>query len=180
MSELKNKFKKEILPKLQKKLGIKNPMAAPRLSKIVVNMGVKDAISDKKNIQLAGNALAQITGQKPKVTRAKKSIATFKLRQGDQIGVVVTLRGEMMYDFFGKLIDVVMPRMRDFHGVNEKSFNGHGDYTLGLQEFAVFPEIDQGKVERTQGLEITIVTTAKNDKEAHSLLKELGMPFAKG
>ena len=158
---------------------IKNPMAVPALSRIVVNMGVKDALIDKKNIEKAKAVLTQITGQKPKVTAAKKAIAAFKLRIGDEIGLVVTLRGKRMHDFFTKLIAIVLPRFRDFHGVKKESFDGHGNYTLGFPESAVFPEIDPGKVDRIQGLEISIVTTAKNDKEGYTLLKALGMPFAK-
>lgn len=179
MNKLQEKFKKEILLKLQKELGIKNPMKAPKLSKIVVNMGVKDALSDKKNMQNATSILSQITGQKPKVTKSKKSIASFKLREGDEIGLVVTLRGKRMYDFFEKLVSIILPRLRDFHGVRKTSFDKRGNFTLGFAEHTVFPEIDPGKVEKAQGLEIVIVTTAKNDKEGLSLLESLGMPFVK-
>ena len=179
MSELQEKFKKEILSKLQKELELKNPMGVPRLSKIVINMGVKDALSDKKNVQSAASVLAQITGQKPKVTKSKKSIAAFKLREGDEIGLVVTLRGKRMYNFFEKLVSIVLPRLRDFHGVRKTSFDKRGNYTLGFVEHTVFPEIDPGKIEKVQGLEIVIVTTAKNDQEGMFLLKSLGMPFRK-
>lgn len=165
--------------KLQKELGIKNPMAVPSLSRIVVNIGVKDALSDKKNIDKVAEIIAQITGQKPKVTTAKKSISTFKLRQGDKIGLVVTLRGKRMYNFYNKLVSVVLPRLRDFRGVKNTSFDGRGNYTLGLTEYTVFPEIDPGKVDRVQGLEISIVTTGKDNKEGFELLKALGMPFQK-
>lgn len=164
---------------LQKMLGVKNPMALPHLSKIVVNMGVKDALIDKKNIEKANAILAQITGQRAKVTIAKKAISGFKLRQGDQIGLMVTLRGKKMYDFFTKLVTIILPRFRDFHGVRKESFDGHGNYTLGLVESSVFPEIDPGKVDKIQGLEVTIVTSAKNDKEGYALLKTMGMPFEK-
>ena len=172
-------FENKALQELQKTLAIKNPMAIPMLSKIVINMGVKDALVDKKNIEKSAASLMQITGQKPKVTKAKKSISSFKLRQGENIGLVVTMRGKKMYDFFIKLVSVVLPRFRDFHGVKKESFDKNGNYTLGFAESSVFPEIDPGKVDRIQGLEITIVTTARNDKEGHALLKALGMPFKK-
>lgn len=180
MNSLRKKYQEEILPKLQEKLGIKNSMACPRLSKIIVNMGVKDAVSDKKSIDKASEIMTQITGQKPKITSAKQSISSFKLREGDKIGVVATLRGRRMYDFFDKLTSVVLPRIKDFHGVNRTSFDGKGNYTLGFSEHTVFPEIDPGKVEKIQGLEITIVTTAKDNKEGMALLEGFGMPFKKG
>lgn len=179
MNTLQEKFIKEIAKKLQEELGIKNPNALPMLSKIVINMGVKDALSDKKNIEKEAEVLAQIAGQKPKVMKAKKSIAAFKLREGDQIALMVTLRGKRMYDFYQKLTTIVFPRFRDFHGVKKESFDGHGNYTLGFVESAVFPEIDPSKIDRIQGLEISIVTTAKNDEHGYLLLKALGMPFAK-
>jgi large subunit ribosomal protein L5 len=178
MESTQNVFKKKSIQELQKTLGVKNPMVVPVLSKIVVNMGVKNALIDKKNIEKANTILTQITGQKPKITIAKKAISGFKLRQGDQIGVMVTLRGKKMYDFFTKLVTIILPRFRDFHGVRKESFDGHGNYTLGLVESSVFPEIDIGKVDTIQGLEITIVTTAKDDKSGFALLKTLGMPFA--
>ncbi len=178
-TSLKSRFIKQMAGELQKKLNLKNTMAVPSLSKIVVNVGVKDAVSDKKNVEKAVVTLTQITGQKPKVTKAKKSIATFKLRQGDQIGVMVTLRGKRMYDFFAKLTKIVLPRLRDFHGVGRKQFDGRGNYTLGLSEFIVFPEIDPGKIETTHGLEIVIVTTAQNNEQGLALLEALGMPFVK-
>jgi len=179
MNKLSEKFKKELNGKLQKELGIKNPMATPRLLKIVLNMGVKDAITDKKNLEKGSEVLSQISGQKPKTTKAKKSISTFKLREGDPIGLTVTLRGDRMYGFFEKLVGIILPRIRDFHGVSENSFDKAGNYTLGFSEDTVFPEIDAGKIDKIQGLEVTIVTSAKNYEEGHALLKVLGMPFKK-
>ncbi|PIP74387.1 MAG: 50S ribosomal protein L5 [Candidatus Levybacteria bacterium CG_4_9_14_3_um_filter_35_16] len=176
---LQEKFIKEIVGQLKKELGIKNNMALPKLLKIVVNMGVKDALLDKKSVEKAAGILAQISGQKPKVTKAKKSIATFKLRAGDEVGLAVTLRGKRMYDFFEKITTIVLPRLRDFHGVKTTSFDKHGNYTLGFVESAVFPEIDLAKVDKIQGLEISIVTTARDNKEGFALLKALGMPFKK-
>lgn len=166
--------------KVQDSLKISNPMAVPRLVKIVVNMGVKDAVSDKKHIEQASIAMAKITGQKAKVTKAKKAIATFKLREGDAIGLVVTLRGKRMYSFLHKLVSIVLPRMKDFHGVKATSFDGKGNYALGFTEYAVFPEIDIGSVERLQGIEMIFVTTAEDNKGGHALLSALGMPFEKG
>ena len=179
MAAFKETFTKEIVKKLQEELKIKNTMAVPNLSKIVVNIGVRNATADKKNLEIANTVMTQITGQKPKITKAKKSIASFKLREGDKIGLMVTLRGDRMFDFFGKLVSVVLPRIKDFHGVKKNSFDTRGNYTLGLSEYTVFPEVDQGKIDRTQGLEICIVATAKNNKEGVALLKALGMPFAK-
>lgn len=179
MNKLQEEFKKEIAKKLQAELGIKNTHAVPALSKIVLNMGVKDALADKKNIEKSSEILGQIAGQKPKIMKAKKSIAAFKLREGDQIGLMVTLRGKMMYDFYQKLVTIVFPRIRDFHGVSNKSFDGHGNYTLGFSENTVFPEIDPSKIDRIQGLEVSIVTTARDNKEGMALLKALGMPFRK-
>lgn len=179
MSNLQEKYTKEIAKDLQAKLGIKNSMATPKLVKIVVNMGVKDAIADKKNVERASTVLGQITGQKAKITKAKKSIATFKLRQGDPIGAVVTLRGKRMYSFFQKVVAIVLPRIRDFHGVGRSHFDGHGNYALGFSEYTTFPEIDASKVEKTQGMEIIVVTTARDNKEGSALLEALGMPFTK-
>jgi len=179
MDNLQTRFKKQIVGTLQKELGLRNVMAVPTLSKIVVNMGVKDAIADKKNLEKASIIMAQITGQKPKWASAKKSISSFKLREGDKIGLVVTLRGRKMYDFFERLISVVMPRFRDFHGVRKVSFDGNGNYTLGFTESTVFPEIDPGKIDKVQGFEVSIVTTATDDKSGFALLKALGMPFVK-
>lgn len=164
---------------LKEKMGIKNVYAVPRLSKIVLNMGVKDVLSDKKNLEKAQAILSRISGQKPKVTKAKKAISTFKLREGDEIGLMVTLRGKRMYNFYEKLVNIVLPRLRDFRGTPRTSFDGHGNYTLGFPESTVFPEIDPATVDRAQGLEIVIVTTAKDNKEGFALLENLGMPFQK-
>ena len=165
--------------RLQQEVAVKNPMAVPKISKIVLNVGIKDASSDKKSLDNAISMMSKITGQRPKTTKARKSIASFKLRKGDAIGVMVTLRGKRMYDFFKKLVSVVLPRVRDFHGVLESGFDGHGNYTLGFQEAVVFPEIDPGKVDKMIGLEVTIVTTAKDDEKGKILLGILGMPFRK-
>ena len=179
MNELQEKFKKEISKKLQEELGIKNSHAVPQLKKIVINMGVKDALTDKKNIEKESEAMAQITGQKPKIMKSKKSISSFKLREGDQIALMVTLRGKRMYDFYQKLTTIVFPRFRDFHGVKKESFDGHGNYTLGFSESTVLPEIDPSKIDRIQGLEVSIVTTAGNNENGFKLLQALGMPFKK-
>lgn len=176
---MQQKYHDEIIPKLQKELGLINPMACPRLAKIVINVGVKEALDDKKVLDKVVEELTLITGQKPMVRNAKKSIAAFKLREGQPVGVSVTLRGTKMYDFFQKLVEIVLPRVRDFHGVPLKSFDGNGNYTLGFKEQIVFPEIDYGKIDKIRGLEAVIATTAKNDKEGMALLKEFGMPFAK-
>lgn len=179
MANLLKKYKEEALPALQKDLEIKNPMDVPMISKIVVNIGVKNAIADKKNLQIASQVIAQITGQKAKVTKAKKSISSFKLREGEEIGLMVTLRGKRMYDFYEKLVGIVFPRLKDFHGVRRTSFDSRGNYTLGFSEYSVFPEIDPGKIDKIQGMEVTIVTTAKDKKEGLALLEKLGMPFQK-
>lgn len=179
MKKLQETFKDETVKKLKSDLKIKNEMAVPKLGKIVVNMGVKDAVTDKKNIDRASELLVQITGQKPKVSKAKKSISAFKVRQGEPIGLTVTLRGKRMYDFFEKITNIVLPRLKDFHGVKRESFDGVGNYTLGFIESTVFPEIDPSKVEKIQGMEVSIVTTAKNNKEGFALLEALGMPFQK-
>nr|MBI5455913.1 50S ribosomal protein L5 [Candidatus Levybacteria bacterium] len=179
MNILQEKFNKEIAKKLQQDLGIKNVHAVPVLSKIVINMGVKDATADKKNMEKGAEIISQITGQKPKIMKAKKSISSFKLREGEEIALMVTLRGKRMYDFYQKLTTIVFPRFRDFHGVKKESFDGRGNYTLGFAETTIFPEIDPSKIDRIQGLEISIVTTAKNDEHGYQLLKALGMPFAK-
>lgn len=180
MNPLQQAYKEQIAPKLKTELKVTNTMAVPSLVKIVVNMGVKDAVADKKNIERMGQALGQITGQKAKVSRAKKSIASFKLREGDPIGLVVTLRGKRMYEFYEKLVNVVLPRLRDFHGVRNDSFDGQGNYSLGFVEYAVFPEIDPSAVDKVQGLQINIVTTAHDTEQAKALLMALGMPFMKG
>jgi large subunit ribosomal protein L5 len=177
--ELQERYKKEIMPKLQTALGVTNPMALPRLQKIVLNMGVKGAVADKKLIEKMAGALGEVSGQKPKVTRAKKAIAGFKLRQGDAIGLVVTLRGKRMYSFLDKLIRIVLPRLKDFRGVKRTSFDARGNYTLGLYEYSVFPEIDPASVDRLQGMEIVFVMGAKSKKEGFALLEAMGMPFAK-
>jgi large subunit ribosomal protein L5 len=176
---LQERYTSEIQGNLQKKLGKQNVHAIPALSKIVVNMGVKGALADKKNMQNALSILTQITGQKPRVAKAKKAIASFKLRQGDEIGAVVTLRGKRMYDFFEKLVSIVFPRIRDFRGVSQKSFDGRGNYSLGFNEHIVFPEIDPGKVDKIYGLEVVLVTTAKTNEDAKALFEALGMPFTK-
>ncbi|MDI6844877.1 MAG: 50S ribosomal protein L5 [Candidatus Saccharicenans sp.] len=177
MSRLYERYKKEIIKELQEELGIKNPMAVPRLEKIVINVGVGDATQNIKLLDVAKTELSLITGQWPAVRRAKKSISAFHVRKGQPIGCMVTLRRKRMYEFFDRLVNIVLPRVRDFRGVSPNSFDGHGNYTLGLKDQLVFPEIDYTKVERPRGMNITIVTTARNDKEAYALLKKLGMPF---
>jgi large subunit ribosomal protein L5 len=176
-SRLRQKFHKDIAPALQKELELKNPMAVPRLHKIVVNMGVGEATQNAKILDPAVAELGQITGQKPVVTKAKKSIAAFKVREGMPIGAMVTLRGDRAYEFLDRLINVVLPRVRDFRGVSTKSFDGRGNYTLGLRDQLIFPEIDYAKVDKLKGMNVTIVTTAKNDNEARALLRSFGMPF---
>lgn len=178
MSNLKKRFQEEIAAKLKKDLGLENIMSIPKISKIVLNMGVKDALVDKHNIEEATKALSLISGQKPKLTRAKKAIASFKLRKGDPIGLAVTLRGKRMYDFFEKLVAVVLPRLRDFHGLTDNNFDQNANYTLGFRENTVFPEIEFDKIDKIRGVEVTIVTTVKDKDQSKLLLKELGMPFA--
>jgi len=175
----KSNFKEEMVKKIQEKLGVKNAMAVPSISKIVINMGVKDVLSDKGNLAKQMAFMSQIAGQRPKVMKSKKSIAAFKLREGDEIALMATLRGKRMYDFFEKLVSIVLPRIRDFHGVKRESFDGKGNYSLGFSESTVFPEIDPSKIDKIQGLEISIVTTAKNNEEGTALLEALGMPFRK-
>ncbi len=177
MARLKEKYKNEIAPALAKDFDIKNPMAIPRIEKVVVNMGIGEAISNAKILDTAAEELRRITGQKPVITKAKKSIASFKLRQGMNIGTMVTLRGERMYEFLDRLISVALPRVRDFRGISAKAFDGRGNYTLGIREQLIFPEIDFNKVDKTRGMNISIVTTAKNDEQSRALLKALGMPF---
>src|SRR5436309_8646730 len=174
---LKARFRKEVAPALMKEFELKNPMAVPHLHKSVVNMGVGEATQNAKIIDPAVNELGQITGQKPVVTKSKKSIAAFKVREGQPIGAMVTLRGDRMYEFFDRLVSIVLPRVRDFKGVSTKSFDGRGNYTLGLHDQLIFPEIDYAKVDKQKGMNVTIVTTAKNDNEARALLKSFGMPF---
>ncbi len=174
---LKDRFRKEVAPVLMKEFDLSNPMAVPHLHKIVVNMGVGEATQNAKVLDPAVNELGQITGQKPVVTRAKKSIAAFKVREGMPIGAMVTLRGDRMYEFFDRLVNIVLPRVRDFRGVSTKSFDGRGNYTIGLHDQLIFPEIDYAKVDKLKGMNVTIVTTAANDNQARALLKHLGMPF---
>jgi large subunit ribosomal protein L5 len=174
---LKQRFQQEIAPVLRKELELKNPMAVPHLDKIVVNMGVGEATQNAKVLDPAVNELTQITGQKPVITRARKSIAAFKVRAGQPIGAMVTLRGDRMYEFFDRLVNVVLPRVRDFRGVSTKSFDGRGNYTLGLHDQLIFPEIDYARVDKLKGMNVTIVTTARSDDQARSLLRHLGMPF---
>ena len=174
---LRSKFEKEVAPALLKELELKNTMAVPRLNKIVVNMGMGEATQNSKVLDPAVNELGQITGQKPIITKAKKSIAAFKVREGQAIGTMVTLRGDRMYEFFDRLVNIVLPRVRDFKGVSTKSFDGRGNYTLGLHDQLIFPEISYEKVDKQKGMNVTIVTTAANDNQARSLLKHLGMPF---
>ena len=176
-ARLRERFHKEIAPTLQKELSVKNPMAVPRLHKIVVNMGVGEATQNAKVLDHAVAELGQITGQKPVVTKAKKSIAAFKVREGMPISAMVTLRGDRMYEFLDRLINVVLPRVRDFRGVSTKSFDGRGNYTIGVREQLIFPEIDFNKVDKLRGMNISIVTTARTDEMARALLKALGMPF---
>ncbi|OTA42224.1 MAG: 50S ribosomal protein L5 [Symbiobacterium thermophilum] len=178
MANLKTKYQQEVVPALQKQFGYKNVMMVPRLEKIVINMGVGEAVQNPKALDAAVADLAAITGQRPVITRAKKSISTFKIRTGMPIGCKVTLRGERMWHFLEKLIYIALPRVRDFRGVSPKSFDGRGNYALGLKEQLLFPEIDYDKVDKIRGMDVIIVTTAKTDEEAKALLKGLGMPFA--
>jgi large subunit ribosomal protein L5 len=177
MNRLVEKYRNEITPALMEKFSYSSIMESPRISKIVINIGAGDAVANPKVLDDAVNELTLITGQKPLVTRAKKSIATFKLREGMPIGCKVTLRGDRMYDFFDKLINIALPRVRDFRGVNPKGFDGRGNYTLGVKEQLIFPEINYDKVSKIRGMDIVIVTTAKTDQEAFELLKLFGMPF---
>ena len=176
----KDTFEKEIVKKIQETLSLKNVMAVPRLKKIVVNTSTKDFLADKKNLEKMAEDLGIITGQKAKIAKAKVSIATFKLREGDKIGLVVTLRGQRMYDFYEKLVKIVFPRVRDFSGVSEKWFDGQGNLSIGFSENTVFVEIDPGRVEKIRSLQVTLVTSAKDNKEAKVLLEAMGMPFKKG
>jgi len=177
MSRLIEKYKAEVVPALQEEFGITNVMAVPRLEKITLNVGVGEAIQNAKLLDTAKTELSLITGQAPVISRAKKSISAFKLRKGAAIACYVTLRGRRMYEFYDRLVNIVLPRVRDFRGVSPKAFDGRGNYTLGLRDQLVFPEIDYTKVEKPRGMNITIVTSARNDKEAFALLKGLGMPF---
>ncbi|MBO8169400.1 MAG: 50S ribosomal protein L5 [Thermoanaerobacteraceae bacterium] len=177
MARLKEKYFNEVQPLLKEKFGYKNVMEIPKLEKIVINMGVGEATQNPKALDGAVEDLALITGQKPIITRAKKSIAAFKLREGMPIGCKVTLRGDRMYEFADRLINVALPRVRDFNGVPPKSFDGRGNYTLGIKEQLIFPEIDYDKVDKVRGMDVVFVTTAKTDEEARELLRALGMPF---
>ncbi|MFF2450201.1 50S ribosomal protein L5 [Neobacillus sp. NPDC058068] len=179
MNRLKEKFVKEVTPALMSKFNYKSVMQVPKLDKIVINMGVGDAVANAKSLDNAVEELATITGQKPVVTRAKKSIAGFRLREGMPIGAKVTLRGERMYQFLDKLVSVSLPRVRDFRGVSKKAFDGRGNYTLGIKEQLIFPEIDYDKVSKVRGMDIVIVTTANTDEESRELLTQFGMPFQK-
>ncbi|MGB9612719.1 MAG: 50S ribosomal protein L5 [Candidatus Margulisiibacteriota bacterium] len=179
MAELKEKFEKEIIPILMKEMGYKNPMQVPRLEKIVINRGVGEARDNPKAIDISAEELANITGQRPLVTKSKKAISAFKLKADIPIGLKVTLRGKRMYEFANKLINICLPKIRDFKGVSPKSFDGRGNYTLGIKEQLIFPEVDYNKVDRIRGMDITFVTTAETDAEAKKLLEMLGMPFRK-
>ncbi len=176
-ARLKDKFNGELKSAVQKELGIENTMAVPRIDKIIINMGLGEATQNNKILDPLVSDLAQITGQKPVLTKAKKSIAQFKVRAGQSIGAMVTLRGDTMYEFLDRLISVALPRVRDFKGVSGKSFDGRGNYTLGLRDQLIFPEIDYSKVEKLKGMNVTIVTTAADDNAARVLLKHFGMPF---
>jgi len=177
MSRLKEYYKKEVVPELIRQFDYQNPMEVPRLVKIVVNMGLGEAVQNVKALDRAVEEMTMIVGQKPVITKARKSIATFKLRQGMSIGCCVTLRRERMFEFFDRLVNVALPRVRDFRGISAKSFDGRGNFALGLKEQIIFPEIDYDKVEKIRGMNIAIVTTAKTDDEARQLLKLMGMPF---
>jgi large subunit ribosomal protein L5 len=179
MSHLKERYKKEVIPRLMELYGYKNAMEVPRLEKIGLNIGLGEAIQNAKALEAAEGDLATISGQHPVITRSRKSIAAFKLREGMPIGIKVTLRGERMYNFFDKLVSVALPRMREFRGIPRNSFDGKGNYTLGLKEQTVFPEIEYDKIDKVRGLEVSIITTAKTDEEGRHLLELLGMPFAK-
>jgi large subunit ribosomal protein L5 len=176
-SRLKERYKREIAPALREEFGFANVMQVPVLSKIVVNMGVGEATQNSKIMDPLANDLGQITGQKPVITKAKKSIAAFKVREGMPIGAMVTLRGDRMYEFMDRLVNIALARVRDFRGVSTKSFDGRGNYTLGLRDQLIFPEIDYAKVDKLKGMNVTIVTTARDDNQARALLKHLGMPF---
>jgi large subunit ribosomal protein L5 len=179
MSALKEKYKSEVVPELMKSYGYKNVMQVPRLEKVVLNIGLGEAIQDAKALESAEKDLAAITGQHPVTTRSKKSIAAFRLREGMTIGMKVTLRGERMYHFFDKLVNIALPRIREFHGVSRDSFDGRGNYTLGFKEQVAFPEMEYDKIEKVRGLEVSIGTTAKTDDEGRQLLELLGMPFVR-
>ncbi|HVP67760.1 MAG TPA: 50S ribosomal protein L5 [Anaeromyxobacteraceae bacterium] len=176
-ARLRQRYQQEIRPALMQEFGFKNPMQAPRIDKVVVNMGLGEAIQNGKILDASIEQLGAITGQRPVVTKARKSIANFKLRQGQSIGAMVTLRGDRAYEFLDRLLNIALPRVRDFKGVSPKAFDGKGNYTLGVKEQIIFPEINYDKVEKIKGLNITVVTTARNDEEGRALLRHLGMPF---
>ena len=178
-SRLNEKYRKDVVPVLKKEFGIDNPMAVPKIEKVVLNMGVGEAITNVKIVEAAAEELTKIAGQRAVITRARKSIATFKLREGMPIGCRVTLRGARMYEFLDRLLNIALPRVRDFRGVPTRAFDGRGTYTLGIRDHLVFPEIDPGKVDKSKGLNVTIVTTAGSDDRARVLLRELGMPFGR-
>ena len=180
MNRLLQKYKETVAPSLIKQFGYTSSMQCPKLEKVVINLGVGDAIANPKLLEEAAAELTQISGQHPVITKAKKSIANFKLREGMPIGCKVTLRGERMYEFLDKLFNISLPRVRDFHGVSATAFDGRGNYTLGVKEQLIFPEINFDKVGKVRGMDIVIVTTANTNKEAYALLKEMGMPFSKG
>jgi large subunit ribosomal protein L5 len=177
MSRLRERYAKDVVPALQKEFGYRNVMAIPKIEKVVVNMGLGEATQNAKIVDTGADEVTKITGQKPVVTRAKKSIAQFKVRKGQPIGTMVTLRGERMWEFLDRLISVALPRVRDFRGVSAKGFDGRGNYTLGLKDQLLFPEIDYMKVDKARGMNISVVTTAKTDEESRKLLQLLGMPF---
>ena len=177
MTRLKEKYQKEVVPALTKEFGYKNIMAVPRIDKVVVNMGLGEATSNAKLVDVGADELARITGQKPVTRRAKKSIAQFKVRKGQPIATMVTLRGERMWEFLDRLLSIALPRVRDFKGVSPKGFDGRGNYTLGLKDQLLFPEIDYMKVDKARGMNVSVVTTAKTDEEARKLLQLMGMPF---
>ena len=177
MNRLKEKYQKEVVPALSKEFGYKNLMAVPKIEKVVVNMGLGEAITNNKLIEQAEEQMMAITGQKAVVTRSRKSIANFKLRENQPIGVMATLRKDRMYEFLDRLLSTALPRVRDFKGVSAKSFDGRGNYTLGIKEQIIFPEINYDRIEKIKGMNITIVTTAKNDEEGRALLRHMGMPF---
>jgi large subunit ribosomal protein L5 len=176
-ARLAHAYKEQVIPLLMKDFGYKNPMQVPKLEKIVVNMGLGEAINNNKLIEQAQEQLMAISGQKPVITKSRKSIANFKLREGQSIGAMITLRKDRMYEFFDRLVSIALPRVRDFKGVSSKSFDGKGNYTLGIKEQIIFPEINYDRIEKIKGMNITIVTTAKNDEEGRALLRHMGMPF---
>jgi large subunit ribosomal protein L5 len=179
MNALREKYKKEVVPALMKEFGFKNIMQVPNLKKIIVNIGLGEGLDNPKALEAAAGDLVKITGQKPVITKAKKSIANFKLREGRAIGAKVTLRGERMWALYDRLVNIGLPRVRDFRGVSEKSFDGRGNYTLGLREQLIFPEIEYDSIDKIRGMELTFVTSAPNDEQAAALLQHLGMPFRK-